>query len=66
MSISEAQSRIKTRVWQALTQANLDVSALDKGTLESLVDLVTEAALLEIDSEMGKCGRSVSCQRDRQ
>lgn len=54
MSISEAQMRIKTRVWQALAQANLDVSALDKSTLESLVDLVTEAALVEIDSEIGQ------------
>ena len=52
MTIKEAQARIKARVWQAVAQAGLDLSALDKETLESLVDLVTESALLEIDSEL--------------
>lgn len=52
MSIKEAQARIKARVWQSVAQANLDLSALDKETLESFVDLVTESALLEIDSEL--------------
>ena len=53
MTIKEAQARIKARVWQAVAQANLDLSALDKTTLETFVDLVTESALLEIDSELG-------------
>ncbi len=53
MTIQEAQARIKARVWQSVAQANLDLSALDKTTLESFVDLVTESALLEIDSELG-------------
>lgn len=52
MTIKEAQARIKARVWQAVAQADLDLSALDKTTLESFVDLVTESALLEIDSEL--------------
>ena len=52
MTINEAQARIKARVWQAVAQADLDLSALDKETLESFVDLVTESALLEIDSEL--------------
>lgn len=52
MTIKEAQARIKARVWQSVAQADLDLSALDKETLESFVDLVTESALLEIDSEL--------------
>ena len=52
MTIKEAQARIKARVWQSVAQANLDLSALDKTTLENFVDLVTEAALLEIDNEL--------------
>lgn len=52
MTIKEAQARIKARVWQAVAQAELDLSALDKTTLESFIDLVTESALLEIDSEL--------------
>ncbi len=54
MSVSEAQLRTKARVWQALAQSGLDISALDKATLEALVDLVTEAALIEIDSEISQ------------
>lgn len=52
MTIKEAQARIKARVWQSVAQAELDLSALDKFTLEEFVDLVTESALLEIDSEL--------------
>ncbi len=52
MTIKEAQARIKARVWQSVAQADLDLSALDKTTLETFVDLVTESALLEIDSEL--------------
>jgi hypothetical protein len=52
MTIKEAQARIKARVWQAVAQADLELSALDKTTLESFVDLVTESALIEIDSEL--------------
>jgi len=53
MSVDDTQVRIKASVWQAIAQTDLDVSALDKSTLESLVDLVSEAAMLDIDSEMG-------------
>jgi len=53
MTINEAQARIKARVWKAVAQAELDLSALDKETLETFVDLVTESALMEIDSELG-------------
>ena len=48
------QARIKSRIWQAVAQADLDVSALDKDTLEALVELTTEAAMLEMDAEIDK------------
>ncbi|KAA3665006.1 MAG: PH domain-containing protein [Chloroflexi bacterium] len=53
MSITEAHARIKSRVWQSIAQTDLDISALEKETIESLVDLVTEASLLELDEVMG-------------
>ncbi|GJM40496.1 MAG: hypothetical protein DHS20C20_07780 [Ardenticatenaceae bacterium] len=52
MTIKEAQARIKARVWQAVAQSELDLTALDKSTLESFVELVTESAMLEIDNEL--------------
>jgi hypothetical protein len=54
MTLKETQNRMKAHVWKAIAQNDLDVSCLDKETLESLVDLVTEAALLDADDEMGK------------
>lgn len=52
MSLKEAQAHIQARVWQAIAQSDLDLSALDRETLTGLVDLVTEAALLEMDQEL--------------
>jgi hypothetical protein len=59
MSLKETQESIKAHVWQAIAQSELDVSGLDKETLESLVNLVTEAALIDADNEMGKSLASV-------
>jgi hypothetical protein len=52
--LDEAQARIKARVWQAIAQNELDLSSLNKETKEVLVDLVTEAALMEMDSGLSK------------
>lgn len=52
MSLKDAQARIQARIWQAMAQSDLDLSALDRETQTSLVDLVTEAALLELDEEL--------------
>lgn len=51
---SEAQARIKSRIWQSIAQSDLDLSSLDKVTLEALVDLVTTEALLEMDEQLGE------------
>jgi hypothetical protein len=50
----EAQARIKSRIWQSIAQRELDLSSLDKDTLESLVDLVTTEALIEMDEQLGE------------
>ena len=52
MSIEQTQAHIKARVWKAIAQSDLDLSGLDKATIESLIDLVSEAALLEIDDSL--------------
>ncbi|NCF64381.1 MAG: PH domain-containing protein [Chloroflexi bacterium] len=50
----EAQARIKARIWQSVAQSDLDLSALDKNTMETLVDLVTSEALVEMDEQLGE------------
>ena len=52
MTPNEAQARIKSRIWQAIAQSEIDTGGLEKESLESLVDLVTAAALLEIDDDI--------------
>ena len=52
MSLQDIQTHIRTQVWQAIAQSELDVSSLDKATLQTLVDLVIEATLSEVDTEM--------------
>lgn len=54
MSVNEADARIRARIWQAIAQSDLDLSGVEKETLESLIQLVSESALLEMDVEMGK------------
>lgn len=54
MTPEEARSRIKARVWQAVAQAELDLANVSRETLDELVEITTDAALLEIDEEIGK------------
>ena len=54
MNITEAQAHVKSNIWKAIAKSGLDLSELPEEKLESLINLVTEAALTELDSEMGK------------
>jgi hypothetical protein len=51
-TLNETHARMQARVWQALAETDLDTGAVDKELLKALVDLATEAALLEMDAEM--------------
>jgi hypothetical protein len=54
MTPNEAQNRVKARVWKAIAQADVDLSAVSKTDQEKLVELLTNAALMEIDEELGQ------------
>lgn len=60
----DAQARIKAQIWQAIAQADLDLSAIDKATMNSLVDLVTEAALIEVDKELSTSLKTMGSTED--
>lgn len=68
MSVRSAQARIQSQVWQAIAQGDVDLSGIDRSQLEALVKLVTEAALVEMNQEMGEAvaetaaGKAVSAQ----
>jgi hypothetical protein len=52
MSIPETQAHFKSRFWQAIAKSQLDLSPLPAGTVDRLVDLLSEAALLTLDEEL--------------
>jgi len=54
MSANESRERIRARIWKAIAQTEIDLSSLPKPTLESLVNEVTDAAMLEIDDEINQ------------
>ena len=64
MTTNEAHTRIKARVWQEIATLNLDVSAIDKETMNSLVDVVSEAALLEVDEMMAESAQETAVSDD--
>lgn len=54
MNATEAQARVKARVWQAIAQSKTDFKIIPQAQLEELIDLATNAALAEIDEELGE------------
>lgn len=54
MDINEARTRIKARAWQNLAQSDIDVKKFDESDLESVISVVADAALLELDEEIGQ------------
>lgn len=54
MNIDEARARIRARAWQSLAQSDVDVKAFDEADLETLITIVSDAALLEVDEEIAE------------
>jgi hypothetical protein len=52
MNVDEARARIKARVWQRLAKSDFDLKSVSEDDLETLISLVTDAALLEVDGEI--------------
>jgi hypothetical protein len=52
MGIKETQGRIKTAVWQAIAEGDLDLGDVPKTSLEPLIELVTNAAIVELDQHL--------------
>jgi len=52
MSANDSRESIRSRIWKAVAQSEIDLSAVPPEQVENLVDLVTEAAILEFDEDM--------------
>ena len=51
-SIEEVNHRVQSRVWKAIAQSEIDLSALSKEDVEALVSIASNAALMELDGEI--------------
>ena len=56
MRIKEAEAHVKSRVWKAIAQSDLDLSMLPEESLEQLVNIVSEAALIEMGESLIRAG----------
>lgn len=54
MNIEEARTRIRARAWQSLAQSDVDLKAYDQADLETLIAIVADAALLEVDEDIAE------------
>lgn len=54
MSVEATRARIKARVWQNLAQSEESWREVPREQVEKLVDLVTDAALIEVDSDLSE------------
>jgi hypothetical protein len=64
MTLEEARARIKARVWEDLAKSDIALKSSSKEELSELVDIVTNAALLEVDKEMDSVVLQVTPQQD--
>ena len=59
MKIQEIEAQIKSEVWKAIAQSELDFSAVPHPTVEELIALVSRTVLLEVDRELGRIDTDV-------
>ncbi len=54
MSVPEIKARVKGRVWQAIAQSGVDLSAIPQEAMDRLVNTVAEGVLVEVDDMLGE------------
>ncbi len=64
MNIGEARARIKARAWRALVQSDIDVKSYDQSTIDSIIATVADAALMELNEEIGESLQEVTGAAD--
>lgn len=53
-SMKTIQSKAQARIWKNIAKSDLDLSAIPETDLERLVEIITDAVILEIDDELGQ------------
>ncbi len=53
MSINEVRAAVTAKVWREIAGSGIDVSAVDRADMDKLVGMVVDAALAEVDAQLG-------------
>ncbi len=53
MSINKMRSAVTAKVWREIANSGIDISAVDRADMDKLVALVVNAALAEVDAQLG-------------
>lgn len=55
-TVEENKGQIKTRIWQSIAQSGVEVSAIPREQLDTLVDAIAEGVLVAIDDMLDEIG----------
>ncbi len=56
MTVQALQARVRGRVWQAIAQSGVNLSAIPQAEMEQMVSTITEGVLLEMDQVLEEGG----------
>lgn len=53
MSIGEIRTAVTAKVWREVASSGVDLSGVDRAALDKLVETLVDAALAEVDAQLG-------------
>lgn len=54
MSAKQSKDRIQASIWKAIAKTEVDLTSIPQEDLDALVNIVTDAAILELDDELNE------------
>jgi hypothetical protein len=54
MSAKQSKDRIQASIWKAIAKSEIDLTSVSKEDLDDLVNIVADAAILELDDEINE------------
>ena len=54
MVLSEIQTKLKARIWQAVAQSGVDISGVPESEMDKLVGAISEGVLFELDDVLSE------------
>lgn len=59
MSINEVRAAVTAKVWREIARSGIDISAIDRADMDTLVSITVDAALTAVDAQLGMVNTGV-------